>query len=209
MTYKNLAEALQNIGHYNQENIEKNIYEVSKNKTRVVISGTKKRTEITAIILHVLKFHKIETDFIFGENYNNAHLTSKNDFIIIEGRPSANIENLHANIALISEIHETEDAEIYKNFINRITSGGVLVYNEENTILAHLAENSENYFRKFPYKKPIIENKNNIFYLETELGNIPLQITDAELVYQLEGARYICQQLGILEENFYEALLNF
>jgi UDP-N-acetylmuramate: L-alanyl-gamma-D-glutamyl-meso-diaminopimelate ligase len=39
------------------------------------------------------------------------------------------------------------------------------------------------------------------------LGEIPLKNSDLEVINHMEGARYICQQLGILEENFYEALL--
>lgn len=212
MVSKNLADALQEVGYEKlspNENTENTIFDFAKNKTRIVITGTEKKAEITSIILHVLRFHGIETDFVTGENYNNAHLTTENDFIIIEGKPNTNIENLCANIALVSGINKNEDPEIYKNFINKITSGGVLVYNEQHPTLSQIAENSENYFRKFPYQKPNTKHINNIFHLETELGNIPLQITDTELVYHLEGARYICQQLGVLEEGFYESIMSF
>lgn len=212
MIFKKLAEALQEIGYENfnqNENIEKQLYEAAKNKTRVVISGNEKRTEITSMILHVLKFHGIETDFVIGENYDTAYLTKENDFIIIEANPNATFENLHANITLLSGISDSENIENYKNYISKITSGGVLIYNEENTALTDLAENSENYFRKFPYKKPITETKNATICIETELGSIPLQISDVSLIHHLEGAKFICQQLGILEEDFYEALMSF
>lgn len=212
MIFKKLAEALQEIGYENfnqNENIEKQLYEAAKNKTRVVISGNEKRTEITSMILHVLKFHGIETDFVIGKNYDTAYLTKENDFIIIEANPNATFENLHANITLLSGISDSEIIENYKNYISKITSGGVLIYNEENTALTDLAENSENYFRKFPYKKPITETKNGTISVETELGSIPLQISDVSLIHHLEGAKFICQQLGILEEDFYEALMSF
>ena len=210
MAFKNLADALIEIGFQhstNSENREKIIFEATKNKTRVVISGDQKRSEITSVILHVLNFHSIQTDYIIGENYEKASLSTENDFVIIEAKANENLENLRANIALITNISNDENIGNYKNFIYKITAGGVLVYNQEHKNLTDLAENSENYFRKFPYQKPAYTTKNNILFLETELGEMPLKNSDLELINHTEGARYICQQLGILEENFYEALL--
>ena len=210
MAFKNLADALIEIGFQhstNSENREKTIFEATKNKTRVVISGDQKRGEITSVILHVLNFHDVQADYIIGENYEKTSLSTENDFVIIEAKSSENLENLHANIALITDISNDENIGNYKNFIQKITAGGVLVYNQEHKNLTDLAENSENYFRKFSYQKPAYTTKNNILFLETELGEIPLKNSDLELINHMEGARYICQQLGILEENFYEALL--
>ena len=210
MAFKNLADALIEIGFQhstNSENREKIIFEATKNKTRVVISGDQKRSEITSVILHVLNFHNVQADFIIGENYEKASLSTENDFVIIEAKASENLENLRANIALITNISNDENIGNYKNFIQKITAGGVLVYNQEQKNLTDLAENSENYFRKFSYQKPAYTTKNDFFFLETELGEIPLKNSDLEVINHMEGARYICQQLGILEENFYEALL--
>lgn len=210
MAFKNLADALLELEfNYStdSDNIEKTIFEATKNKTRVVISGDQKKSEITSLILHVLNFHDIQTDVIFGENYEKTTLSIDNDFVIIEAKPNGNLENLQANITLISDISDDENIENYRNFIRKITAGGVLVFNEDNKTLKDLADNSENYFRKFPYQRPSTTIKNEIIYLDTELGEIPLKNTDLELVNHIEGARYICQQLGILEENFFEALL--
>ena len=211
MVFKNLAEELAEAAFYDSlddENREKIIFEATKNKTRVVISGDQKRSEITSVILHVLNFHNVQADFIIGENYEKASLSTENDFVIIEAKASENLENFRANIALITNISNDENIGNYKNFIYKITAGGVLVYNQEHKNLTDLAENSENYFRKFPYQKPAYTIKNFIFFLETELGEIPLKNSDLEVINHMEGARYICQQLGILEENFYEALLS-
>lgn len=210
MAFKNIADVLIEIGFQhsiNSENTEKTIFEATKNKTRVVISGDQKRSESTSVILHVLNFYGVQTDFIIGENYEKASLSSENDFVIIEAKSSENLENTNANIALITDILDDKNLENYKNFIHKITPGGVLVYNQEHKNLTDLAENSENYFRKFPYQKPAYITKNDTFFLETELGNIPFKTSDIETIHHIEGARYICQQLGILEENFYEALL--
>ena len=123
MVFKNLAEALAEAGFYDSlddENREKIIFEVTKNKTRVVISGDQKRSEITSVILHVLNFHNVQADFIIGENYEKASLSTENDFVIIEAKASENLENLRANIALITNISNDENIGNYKNFIYKI-----------------------------------------------------------------------------------------
>ncbi len=54
MVFKNLAEELAEAAFYDSlddENREKIIFEVNKNKTRVVISGDQKKSEITSVIL--------------------------------------------------------------------------------------------------------------------------------------------------------------
>jgi UDP-N-acetylmuramate-alanine ligase len=80
-----------------------------------------KRSEITSVILHVLNFHNVQADFIIGENYEKASLSTENDFVIIEAKASENLENLRANIALITNISNDENIGNYKNFIYKIT----------------------------------------------------------------------------------------
>src|SRR5690606_14992835 len=59
------------------------LYEHSKEKTRVVIGGSHGKTTITSMILHVLRYHNIEVDFMVGaqlEGFDKmVHLTETND----------------------------------------------------------------------------------------------------------------------------------
>ena len=65
------------------------IYEATKDKTRVVIGGSHGKTTITAMILHVLNFNKIDTDYLVGaqlEGFNTmVKLTKEAPIAIIEG----------------------------------------------------------------------------------------------------------------------------
>ena len=65
------------------------LYEQSKEKTRVVIGGSHGKTTITSMILHVLKYHHKEVDYMVGaqlEGFDTmVHLTEENDFIVLEG----------------------------------------------------------------------------------------------------------------------------
>ena len=63
------------------------IYEMSKNKTRVVIGGSHGKTSITAMVLHVLNDNGKEVDFMVGAQLEGfetmVHLTDDNDFILL------------------------------------------------------------------------------------------------------------------------------
>lgn len=206
------------------------LYEQSKNKTRVVIGGSHGKTTITSMILHVLNYHNKEVDYMVGAQLEGfetmVHLTEKNDFIILEGdeylsspidlRPKFHLYK--PNIALISgiawdHINVFPTKEVYNEqfsiFITKIVSGGMLVYNEEDSILNEIVTNTEANIKKYPYQIPNHEIKNGTTLLETNFGNIPLEIFGHHNLQNLEGAKWICQLIGIQEEDFYEAITSF
>ena len=103
---------------------------------------------------------------------------------------------------------EEEYVDAFRNFIKNIT-GGILVYNEEDENLVKLVDEAENYFRKMPYKTPNYETKNGKTSVETEMGQIPLKIFRKAQFTEFRRTRLICNQLGILDEDFYEAMMSF
>lgn len=206
------------------------LYEQSKEKTRVVIGGSHGKTTITSMILHVLNFHQKDIDYMVGAQLEGfdcmVKITEDNDFMILEGDEylSSPIDLrskfllYQPNIALISgiawdhiNVFKTFDdyVEQFRKFVASITPGGVLVYNEEDAEVVKVVESAENYFRKIPYKTPDYEIVNSIVNLKTDMGDIPLSIFGKHNLLNMEGARFICSQLGIMEEEFYEAIMSF
>ncbi|MBT0548625.1 UDP-N-acetylmuramate--L-alanine ligase [Riemerella anatipestifer] len=206
------------------------LYEQSKDKTRVVIGGSHGKTTITSMILHVLNFHQKEVDYMVGAQLEGfdcmVKTTEHNDFMILEGDEylSSPIDLrskfllYQPNIALISgiawdhiNVFKTFDdyIEQFRKFVASITPGGVLVYNEEDEEVVKVVEATENYFRKIPYKTPKYKITDQKVYLDTEMGEVPLSVFGAHNLLNMEGARHICQQLGIMEEDFYEAIMSF
>ena len=207
------------------------LYEQSKNKTRVVIAGSHGKTTITSMILHVLNFHQTDVDYMVGAQLEGfdcmVKLTQDNDFMVLEGDEylSSPIDLrskfllYQPNIAILSgiawdhiNVFKTFDdyIEQFKKFVASITPGGVLVYNEEDSEVVKVVENAENYFRKIPYKTPEYEISNGKVLLKTEImGDVPLSIFGAHNLLNLEGARNICHTLGIMDEEFYEAIMSF
>jgi UDP-N-acetylmuramate: L-alanyl-gamma-D-glutamyl-meso-diaminopimelate ligase len=206
------------------------LYEQSKNKTRVVIGGSHGKTTITAMILHVLNYHNIKVDYMVGaqlEGFDTmVHLTADNEFIVLEGdeyltspidlRPKFHLYK--PNIALISgiawdhiNVFPTFENYVsqFSKFIETITKGGILVYNEEDKEVNKIALEVKEPFKLYPYKTPNYVIKNGTTYIETTLGEMPLEIFGKHNMQNLAGAKWICQHMGVGEDDFFEAISSF
>jgi UDP-N-acetylmuramate: L-alanyl-gamma-D-glutamyl-meso-diaminopimelate ligase len=206
------------------------LYEQSKNKTRVVIGGSHGKTTITSMILHVMHYHSIEVDYMVGaqlEGFDTmVHLTHENDFIVLEGdeylsspidrRPKFHL--YQPNIALLSgiawdhiNVFPTFEnyVEQFEIFVNQITKGGILVYNEEDETVKKVAEASTNPIRKMPYHTPSYTVEDGTTLLDTPEGPMPIEVFGAHNLNNLAGAKWICQNMGVDEADFYEAIASF
>ncbi|WBL26168.1 UDP-N-acetylmuramate--L-alanine ligase [Zunongwangia sp. HGR-M22] len=206
------------------------IFEQSKTKTRVVVGGSHGKTTITSMILHVMHYHDREVDYLVGAQLegldNTIKLNDNNDFMVIEGdeylsspidrRPKFHL--YEPNIALLSGIawDHINVFPTYENyleqfsiFIDKIVNGGILVYNEEDLELKTIVENNTNPIRKHPYKTPEYNIEDGETVLITPEGDMPLEIFGKHNLNNLAGAKWVCQHMGIDEEDFYEAIATF
>ena len=206
------------------------LYEQSKNKTRVVIGGSHGKTTITSMILHVLNYHERAVDYMVGAQLDGfetmVHLTAENDFIVLEGdeylsspidrRPKFHLYK--PNIALLSgiawdhiNVFPTFENYVsqFKIFTDAMVHGGIMVYNEEDATVKEIVESSENHIQKYPYQTPKHFIDNGVTYLETSEGDLPLEVFGTHNLQNLAGAKWICQHMGIDEDDFYEAIASF
>lgn len=206
------------------------LYEQSKNKTRVVIGGSHGKTTITSMILHVLNFHDIDVDYMVGAQLDGfdrmVHLTEDNDFIVLEGdeylsspidrRPKFHL--YQPNIALLSgiawdhiNVFPTFEnyVEQFKIFVNSIVNGGSITYNVEDDTVKDVVESSENAIRKLPYSTPEYTVEDGETLLETNEGPMPIEVFGKHNLSNLAGAKWICQNMGVDEEDFNEAITTF
>ena len=206
------------------------LYEQSKTKTRVVIGGSHGKTTITSMILHVMNYHEKDVDYMVGaqlEGFDTmVKITDDNDFMVIEGdeylsspidkRPKFHLYK--PNIALLSgiawdhvNVFPTYEnyVEQFEIFLNEITNGGAIIYNEEDAEVKRIVEAATSPIKKYPYQTPeyIVENGSTL--LETPEGQMPIEIFGAHNLNNLEGARWICQLMGVDAEDFYEAIATF
>lgn len=206
------------------------LFEHSKNKTRVVIGGSHGKTTITSMILHVLRYHERETDYMVGAQLDGfdrmVRLTEENEFMVLEGdeylssaidpRPKFHIYK--PNIALLSgiawdHINVFPTFEIYveqfRIFIDSIVEGGSITYNADDPEVKRLIEASERPIRKLPYHTPEYLVENGTTYLPTPEGRMPIQVFGEHNLSNLAGAKWICQHMGIDEADYYEAIASF
>ncbi|WP_233900083.1 UDP-N-acetylmuramate--L-alanine ligase [Tenacibaculum piscium] len=206
------------------------LYEQSKDKTRVVIGGSHGKTTITSMILHVMNYHEREVDYMVGAQLDGfetmVHLTKENEFIVLEGdeylsspidmRPKFHLYK--PNIALLSgiawdhiNVFPTIENynEQFKIFTDSLTNGGMMVYNEQDTVVKDIVENSTNAIKIYPYKTPEYFIDNGITYLDSPDGDLPLEIFGEHNLQNIAGAKWICQHMGIDEDEFYEAIASF
>ena len=84
-----------------------------------------------------------------------------------------------------------------------------MVYNNEDENVKEIVESSENHIKKYPYETPEHFIENGITYLETNEGDLPLEVFGKHNLQNLAGAKWICQHMGIDEDDFYEAIASF
>ena len=206
------------------------LYEQSKDKTRVVIGGSHGKTTITSMILHVLAYHDREVDYMVGAQLEGfetmVHLTTENEFMVLEGdeylsspidrRPKFHLYK--PNIALLSgiawdhiNVFPTFEGyvEQFRIFTDSLTNGGIMVYNEEDAIVKEVVESSTHPIKKYPYNTPAYEIEDGITAIDTPDGMMPLEIFGDHNLQNLAGAKWICQHMGIDEDDFYEAIASF
>lgn len=206
------------------------LYEQSKTKTRVVIGGSHGKTTITSMILHVMKYHGRNVDFMVGaqlEGFDRmVQLTEANDFILLEGDeylssaldPRPKFHLYKPNIALLSGIawdhinvfRTFEDyVDQFRIFLDTIVEGGSITYNEEDLVLKQLVEETTRPVRKLPYGTPEYTVEDGTTYLQTPEGPMPIAVFGRHNLSNLAGAKWICQHMGIDEDEFYEAIASF
>ena len=206
------------------------IFEFSKSKTRITIGGSHGKTTVSSMILHVLDFYDIKVDYLLGaqiEGFENmVHITDDNEFILIEGdeylsSPIDNSPKFHkynSNIAVITgiawdhiNVFPTFENYIsqFEKFIETITDGGVLVFNELDELVLDIVNKSEKTIRKIGYGKPNFEIVDGVTYVKTSEGDVPLKVFGDHNLSNLSAAKQICALMGVFDDEFFAAIASF
>ena len=206
------------------------IYEQSKNKKRVVIGGSHGKTSITSMVLHVLEKCNKKFDYMVGaqlEGFETMVQLTDAKIIILEGdeylsspidrRPKFHL--YHPDIALISgiawdhiNVFPTFEnyVEQFSTFISLIEKDGVLIYCKADREVNKIALTTSNAnIDRVGYQTPENVIENGVTSILVEGNKIPLQIFGDHNLQNLNGARLICNELKISDEQFYEAIQDF
>lgn len=206
------------------------LYEQSKQKRRFVVGGSHGKTSITAMILHVLNFHQVDFDYMVGSQLEGfdrmVRLSESAPIIILEGdeylsspidrRPKFHLYK--ADVALLSgiawdhiNVFPTFDnyVEQFRIYVNGIPENGRLIYCDQDPEVKTVGEAASPVKNKSPYGIPKHRIVDGTTILETAQGDVPLQIFGTHNLMNLEGARMMCNEAGISDAQFYEAIGSF
>lgn len=206
------------------------LYEMSKEKIRIVIGGSHGKTSITAMILHALNHCGIETDYMVGAQLSGfevmVKLTDNAKYMVLEGdeyltspidlRPKFHLYN--PNIALISgiawdHINVFPTFDIYKVqfsiFCEKIEKEGSLIYCNEDKNVREIANSARKEIKKLPYG--IIPNRieKGKTIIEWEGKEYILKVFGEHNLMNIYGAMLACQEIGISNNDFLNAIQSF
>lgn len=205
------------------------LYQQAIDKKRVVIGGSHGKTTITSMILHVLQALDIECDYMVGAQLQGfdvmVKLTKSAPVMIIEGdeyltspidrRPKFHLYK--PDIALISGIawDHFNVFPTFENYIQQfeifaslVPEDGALIYCNEDPEVRKIAE-KVNVINKYPYSVPeysITQNKTTVFI---NGQSFKLNVFGKHNLMNLEGARLVCNQLGVSNQDFYMQIQSF
>jgi UDP-N-acetylmuramate: L-alanyl-gamma-D-glutamyl-meso-diaminopimelate ligase len=216
------------------------IYQESRDKTRIVVGGSHGKTTTTAMIMQALQAAGKDFDWLVGarlEGFAQSVNITHAPVIVCEGDeyPASTLEKrpkfhfLFPHIAILTgiawdHINVFPTFEIYleqfRIFMDKIESGGVLIYNETDPELKRLVE--EHVFvregekggtpagiRKIGYGVPQhrIENGTTLVTLDGHEGL--LKVFGEHNLLNLHAAYLACRELGIGAGDFLKGLAPF
>ena len=205
------------------------LYNQTLNKKRVVIAGSHGKTTITSMVMHVLNYHGYGFDYMAGskpEGFDNmVRLSGESGIAVFEGDeylsscvdPRPKFHVYQPQLALISGIAWDHInvfptwqnyVDQFRTFISGIPAGGCLVYCDEDTELRTIAVTNKQ-IRVIPYTTPSYTVKNGTTGILHNGRTYELKIFGRHNMQNLEGARHICNELGISDILFYEAITYF
>jgi len=205
------------------------LYHETKDKVRIVIGGSHGKTTITSMVMHVLKYWKVDFDYMVGAQIKGfdtmVRLTKEAKYAVFEGdeylsspidrRPKFHLYK--PNIAVISgiawdHINVFPTFEMYKNqfekFIDLIEEKGILIYNNEDEIVQEIASSSGK-VHKIPYGTHSFLIENNQLYLSWGNEIYPIKVIGKHNLQNLSAAKAVCNNMEITDKQFYEAIQSF
>ncbi len=206
------------------------LYEQSQNKKRVVIGGSHGKTTITAMVMHVLNDQKINFDYLVGSGIEGfetmVKITEESPLIIIEGDeylssaidPRPKFHLYYPHVVLLSGIawdHMNvfptfeEYKKQFRRFLEIITGGGKVFYYDADPVLAEVIDTSHWCLLKIPYHEHPYRVDGGRFVLKTRYGEVPLALFGKHNMQNIQGARLICNDLGVEDHDFYDSIQTF
>jgi UDP-N-acetylmuramate: L-alanyl-gamma-D-glutamyl-meso-diaminopimelate ligase len=97
----------------------------------------------------------------------------------------------------------------FRIFAGMVPEGGSLIYCAEDMNVVDASAFVSGKIRKFPYQSPDYFIKDGITFIKHQGSITPLKIFGHHNMLNLEGARLVCEAMGVGSETFYHAISTF
>ncbi len=206
------------------------IYHESRQKKRIVVGGSHGKTTTTSMIMHVLRRLNQDFDYLVGarvQGFDQSVNITQAPVIVCEGDeyPASVLEKrpkfhfLFPHVAILTgiawdhiNVFPTFDfyLEQFVIFIQKIETGGLLIYNELDPVLKQLvADHKRADIRYQPYSIPDHQIKDGQTTVSIDGCSGPLQVFGNHNLMNLLAAFYACKELGITAADFITAIGSF
>ncbi len=205
------------------------VYEVSKNKKRVVVAGSHGKTTITSMIMHILKQQGIEFDYLVGARVagfeQSVQLTDA-PLIVLEGDEyPASVEEkrpkiffYHPHISVVSgiawdHINVFPTYEIYFNqfeqYLQGMDKNAKVFYNNEDSEVQRVITTSGGHVSVTPYETPPFHYEDGFPVMDTAAGPVNVSVFGRHNLLNMQAAIDVCMELGVSEIDCYKAIATF
>jgi UDP-N-acetylmuramate: L-alanyl-gamma-D-glutamyl-meso-diaminopimelate ligase len=205
------------------------VYEVSRDKKRVVIAGSHGKTTITSMVMHVLKHQGLQFDYLVGAKvagFDQSVQLTDAPVIVLEGDeyPASIIEKrpkiffYHPHISVLSgiawdHINVFPTYDIYRSqferYLDMMEPGAAVFYNNEDGEVRQVIGTSAGKLRATPYNMPQYHYEDGEAIVATAEGPVKVSVFGSHNLLNMQAALLVCRELGITEKEFYTAIAGF
>jgi UDP-N-acetylmuramate: L-alanyl-gamma-D-glutamyl-meso-diaminopimelate ligase len=202
------------------------VYEVSKNKKRVVVAGSHGKTTITSMIMHILKHQGIEFDYLVGARvagFEQSVKLTDAPLIVLEGDEyPASVEEkrpkiffYHPHISVVSgiawdHINVFPTYEIYFNqfeqYLQDMDKNAKVFYNNEDSEVQRVVATSGGHLSATPYHTPPFHYEDGFPVMDTVAGPVNVSVFGRHNLLNMQAAIDVCMELGVSESDCYKAI---
>lgn len=205
------------------------VYEVSKDKKRVVVAGSHGKTTITSMIMHILRSQGIDFDYLVGARvagFDQSVRLTDAPLIVLEGDeyPASAEERkpkiffYHPHISVLSgiawdhiNVFPTYDNYFgqFEQYLQGMAEGTRVYYNSEDTEVIRAIATSGSKLAVHPYATPPFHYEDGYPVMETEAGNVRVSVFGRHNLLNMRAAIDVCMELGVSEQACFEAIASF
>ncbi|MFK7936730.1 MAG: UDP-N-acetylmuramate--L-alanine ligase [Saprospiraceae bacterium] len=206
------------------------LYEMSKDKKRVVVAGSHGKTTTTAMIMHVLKHNNLDFDYMVGAQvtgYDRMVRLSDAPIIVLEGDEylSSPIDRrpkfIHFNphIAIITgiawdhiNVFPTFNDYVFqfKQLLKVAEKGASIIWYDPDEELQKLTAKGRADLSYIPYRPLKSVIKNGQTFIKSPAGEeVPIQVFGQHNLANFAAAHHACRRLGLTDKQFFAALPTF